>query len=50
MRLTALANAETATFDPTLSEAVEMYESRDAARTATWRRAFGTYGGIEEVQ
>ncbi len=47
MRLTALANDETATFDPTLSEAIEMYESRDAARLAAWRRAFGTCGGID---
>ncbi len=50
MRLTALANDETATFDPTLSRAIEMYESRDAARTATWRMVFGTYGSIEKVQ
>lgn len=50
MRLTALANDETATFDPTLSQAIDAYESRDAARAATWRRAFGTGGGIEEVQ
>ena len=50
MRLTALANDETATFDPTLSEAIEMYESRDAARTAMWRQTFGTCVGIEKVQ
>ncbi len=50
MRLTALAKDETATFDPTLSQAIDAYESRDAARAATWRRAFGTGGGIEEVQ
>ena len=50
MRLTALANHEEASFDPTLSQAVEMYESRDAARTATWRRTFGASGDIERGQ
>lgn len=50
MRLTALANHETATFDPTLSQALDAYEARDAARTATWLRAFGTGAGIDEVQ
>lgn len=41
MRLTALANHETATFDPPLSQAIDAYESRDAARAETWRQAFG---------
>lgn len=50
MRLTALANDETASFDPTLSEAIARYESRDAARTATWRRSFETSGGTEGIQ
>ncbi len=42
MRLTALANGTEATFDPTLSAAIEAYESRDAERIETWKRAFGT--------
>jgi 2,4-dienoyl-CoA reductase-like NADH-dependent reductase (Old Yellow Enzyme family) len=50
MRLTALANDETATFDPTLSQAIDAYESRDTARTATWKRAFETGRGIDEAQ
>lgn len=50
MRLTALANDETAAFDPTLSQAIDAYESRDAARRATWLRAFGTGGGSDKVQ
>ena len=41
IRLTALANNQEAVFDPTLRQAMDAYESRDAARTATWRRAFG---------
>lgn len=48
MRLTSLANHEEAAFDPTLSEAIETYESRDAARIAAWRRAFGTCGGARQ--
>ncbi|MGB3829870.1 MAG: NADH:flavin oxidoreductase [Ornithinimicrobium sp.] len=49
MRLTALANHDEALFDPTLSDAVDAYESRDAARTATWTVAFGSHSGTEET-
>ncbi len=42
MRLTAIANGEEHTFNPDLSEAIDAYESRDAARLETWRGAFGT--------
>ena len=42
MRLTALANGDEDTFKPSLSEAIEAYEARDADRIATWVRAFGT--------
>ncbi len=42
MRLTALANGEEDAFHPSLSEAIEAYESRDARRVAAWRRAFDT--------
>lgn len=48
MRLTSLANHETATFDPTPSQAIDAFESRDAARTATWRQTFGPGDGIGE--
>jgi len=39
MRLTALANGHDHV-DMTLTEAVDAYESRDARRVETWRRAF----------
>ena len=42
MRLTALANGNEGAFDPTLSEAIDSYEARDAQRVATWERAFDT--------
>ena len=42
MRLTALANVDEDTFDPSLGEAIEMYESRDVERIETWNAAFGT--------
>ena len=41
MRLTALANGDEADFKPSLSEAIEAYEARDADRIATWERTFG---------
>lgn len=47
MRLTALANHEEATFDPTLEQAVDAYESRDAARITTWKRTFATHNGTD---
>ena len=40
MRLTALASGTEGTFDPTLAEAIDAYESRDQRRIATWERAF----------
>ncbi len=40
MRLTALANGDEDRFKPSPSEAIETYEARDAARAATWERAF----------
>ncbi len=42
MRLTALANGTDATFDPTLTEAIDEYEARDQQRLEIWRRAFDT--------
>jgi 2,4-dienoyl-CoA reductase-like NADH-dependent reductase (Old Yellow Enzyme family) len=44
MRLTAIANSTEEDFDPSLSAAIEAYESRDAARIATWKQAFETRG------
>jgi 2,4-dienoyl-CoA reductase-like NADH-dependent reductase (Old Yellow Enzyme family) len=44
MRLTAIANGTEEDFDPSLSAAIEAYESRDAARIATWKQAFETRG------
>lgn len=41
MRLRALANGSENTFDPTLAEAIEAYESRDQARVAAWKETFG---------
>lgn len=41
MRLTALANGDEDSFEPSLSEAIEAYEARDADRIATWERTFG---------
>ncbi len=41
MRLTALANCDEDSFEPSLSEAIEAYEARDADRIATWERTFG---------
>lgn len=40
MRLTALGSHDEATYDPSLEEAIEIYESRDLARVATWNQAF----------
>ena len=40
MRLAALADGDEDAFDPTLHEAIAMYESRDADRIGTWERAF----------
>lgn len=40
MRLTALANGDEGAFDPSLTEAIDTYESRDAERIGTWERAF----------
>ncbi|WP_396667573.1 hypothetical protein [Microbacterium sp. R86528] len=42
MRLTALANHEETTFDLTPRQAIDAYESRDAARIPTWKRTHGT--------
>ncbi len=42
MRLTALANGDEDVFAPTLSEAINAYESRDAERINTWQLAFNT--------
>jgi 2,4-dienoyl-CoA reductase-like NADH-dependent reductase (Old Yellow Enzyme family) len=42
MRLTALANGTEESFEPTLSTALEAYESRDAQRIGTWEQAFET--------
>ncbi|MDE0288566.1 MAG: oxidoreductase [bacterium] len=41
MRLTALANGDEDNFRPSLSEAIETYEARDANRIPTWEKAFG---------
>ena len=45
MRLTALANDAETTFDPELSSVLEEYESRYAAREATWKEAFEDLAG-----
>lgn len=37
MRLAALANGTEASFDPTLTSAIDTYESRDLERSATWK-------------
>ena len=42
MRLTALANGDEDDFKPSLDEAIEAYEARDAGRIATWERVFGS--------
>ena len=41
MRLAALANGDEDDFKPSLSEAIEAYEARDADRIATWEGTFG---------
>jgi len=41
MRLTALANGVEDDFKPSLGQAIEAYEARDADRIPTWERAFG---------
>jgi 2,4-dienoyl-CoA reductase-like NADH-dependent reductase (Old Yellow Enzyme family) len=41
MRLTALANNTEDSFNPTLEDAVDDYETRDAARTVRWTHQFG---------
>ena len=41
MRLAALANGDEDDFKPSLSEAIEAYEARDAGRIATWEGTFG---------
>ena len=41
MRLAALANGDEDDFEPSLGEALEAYEARDADRIATWERTFG---------
>ncbi len=43
MRLTALASGSEDTFDPTLAEAIDAYESRDQARIAVWEATFGAF-------
>ncbi len=43
MRLAALANGDEDSFKPSLSEAIDSYEGRDADRVATWERAFGIH-------
>lgn len=40
MRLTALGSHDESTYDPTLDEAIETYESRDAARVPMWKQTF----------
>ncbi|CAN5518330.1 NADH:flavin oxidoreductase/NADH oxidase family protein [soil metagenome] len=40
MRLTALASYQDVDFDPSIDEALAVYEARDEARTGTWLRAF----------
>lgn len=42
MRLTAIANGTDKDFDPALNAAIDAYESRDAARVATWKEGFKT--------
>lgn len=42
MRLTAISNGTDQDFDLPLGAAIDEYESRDAARAATWKQAFET--------
>ena len=44
MRLTTLADGNEVAFGPALSEAIDMYVSRDAERIATWQQAFAGTG------
>lgn len=42
MRLTAIADANEHAFNPSVSEALDSYNNRDADRIATWQRQFGS--------
>lgn len=41
MRLSALGNDDDANYAPTIDEAINTYEARDAARIPKWKQAFG---------
>lgn len=44
MRITALAEGSEESFDPSLPQAIEKYEARDAARVPGWNKKFGYSG------
>ncbi len=48
MRLTAIAGDAEGTFDPSLREAIDSYESRDAERVIKWNQAFGPGAEIRD--